>query len=78
MCFGRLDFLGAIDALVGAFLVPGPQRFDGQGGLAPDLTALLCSPGRPRCRTSCLQLLSGFINQADRLGGPCGASWHIV
>jgi len=58
MRFSRLDFLGAVDALVGAFLVPGAGRFDDQGGLAPDLTALLCSPGRTRCRTSCLKLLS--------------------
>jgi len=38
MRFSRLDFLGAVDALVGAFLVPGAERFDGQGGLAPDLS----------------------------------------
>ena len=38
MRFSRLDFLGAVNALVGAFLVPGAGRFDGQGGLPPDLS----------------------------------------
>jgi len=46
MRFSRLDFLGTVDALVGAFLVPCPLCFNGQGGLAQALTALPCSLNR--------------------------------